>query len=192
MTGWSRDEYFDDTGCRWVLPSPNIPTLDSAIVYPGTVLFEGTNVSEGRGTTRPFELLGAPWVDPEPFAAALNARRPPGRALPAGPVRTDVSQAREARRAAAVRSTSPIASPSGPVETGVALIEAFRDASPSQFAWRDPPYEYEADKPPIDILYGSAALREDFAAGRRAADLSASWPETVAPFLDLRRQFLLY
>jgi hypothetical protein len=75
---------------------------------------------------------------------------------------------------------------------GVALIEAFRDASPSRFAWRDPPYEYEADKPPIDILYGSAALREDFAAGRRAADLAATWPEAVAPFLDLRRQFLLY
>ena len=82
MQGWSRDQYFDETGLPWVLPSPNMPTLDSAIVYPGTVLLEGTNVSEGRGTTRPFELVGAPWVDPDAFAAGLNALRPARRALP--------------------------------------------------------------------------------------------------------------
>ena len=73
-----RDTYFDGTGVPWVLPSPNIPTLDTAIVYPGTVLFEGTNVSEGRGTTRPFELLGAPWVDAERFAGAMNRLDLPG------------------------------------------------------------------------------------------------------------------
>jgi uncharacterized protein YbbC (DUF1343 family) len=74
MTGWSREQYGDETGLPWVLPSPNLPTIESAIVYPGTVLFEGTNVSEGRGTTRPFEIVGAPWVEPESFAAAMNAR----------------------------------------------------------------------------------------------------------------------
>src|SRR6185503_19325280 len=77
MEGWTRDTWYDATTLPWVLPSPNIPTLDSAIVYPGTVLFEGTNISEGRGTNRPFELLGAPWVEPESFCAALNARQLP-------------------------------------------------------------------------------------------------------------------
>jgi uncharacterized protein YbbC (DUF1343 family) len=79
-----------------------------------------------------------------------------------------------------------------PVETGVVLIEAFRDAGPDRFAWRDPPYEYEHTKAPIDILYGSAALRDGLAGGARAADLAASWTAAVAPFLDLRRRFLLY
>src|SRR5205814_5839579 len=74
MSGWRREMYHDDAAAPWVMPSPNMPTLDSAIVYPGTVLFEGTNVSEGRGTTRPFELVGAPWVSAEAFAAALNQR----------------------------------------------------------------------------------------------------------------------
>jgi uncharacterized protein YbbC (DUF1343 family) len=78
MQGWSRDQYFDATGLPWVLPSPNLPTLDSAVVYPGAVLFEGTNVSEGRGTTKPFELIGAPWVTPEPFCDGLNGRGLPG------------------------------------------------------------------------------------------------------------------
>ena len=94
MEGWSRGMYFDATGIPFVLPSPNIPTLDSAIVYPGTVLFEGTNVSEGRGTTKPFELLGAPWVDAERFADGLNRARAAGRAFPSGGHRADVSQAR--------------------------------------------------------------------------------------------------
>ena len=78
MDGWSRDMYFDATGLTWILSSPNIPTFDSTLVYPGTVLFEGTNVSEGRGTTRPFELVGAPWVVAERFCEAMNDRRLPG------------------------------------------------------------------------------------------------------------------
>ena len=95
MEGWRREMYHDDAGAPWVMPSPNMPTLDTAIVYPGTVLFEGTNVSEGRGTTRPFELIGAPWVIAEPFAAALNRRDAGWRRLPSGGVRADLSQTRE-------------------------------------------------------------------------------------------------
>ena len=112
-----------------MLPSPNIPTLDSAIVYPGTVLFEGTNVSEGRGTTRPFELLGAPWVDPEPFAVALNARQLPGVVFrPALFEPTFHKHAKTPCGGCQIHVTDRIAF--RPVETGVALIEAFRDASP--------------------------------------------------------------
>jgi uncharacterized protein YbbC (DUF1343 family) len=191
MSGWSRGEYFDDTGLPWVLPSPNIPTLDSAIVYPGTVLFEGTNVSEGRGTTRPFELLGAPWVQPEPFVDGLNDRRLPGvRFRPALFEPTFHKHAKTPCGGCQIHVTDRAAFL--PVETGVALIEAFRDAAPDRFAWRDPPYEYEATKPPIDILYGSSGLREAFDRGARAEDIAAAWPADLEPFLDMREQFLLY
>ncbi len=78
LAGWRRSMYYDETGVPWVMPSPNLPTLDSAIVYPGAVLFEGTRLSEGRGTTRPFELIGAPWIDGERLADAMNARHLPG------------------------------------------------------------------------------------------------------------------
>ena len=87
--------YHDETGVPWVIPSPNLPTLDSAIVYPGAVLFEGTRLSEGRGTTRPFELIGAPWIDGERLADAMNAPRAAGRAFPSGVLRADVPETRE-------------------------------------------------------------------------------------------------
>ena len=191
MQGWHRGDFFDACGLPWVLPSPNIPTLDTAFVYPGTVLFEGTNVSEGRGTTRPFELVGAPWVDPEPFAAGLNARGLPGvycrpvvfeptfhkhAGTPCGGCQIHVTD-RETFRA---------------VEVGVALIEAFRSAGADRFEWRPPPYEYEYTLEPIDILYGSAHLREGLAAGQGAHEIAAVWPDEVAPFLQLRASVLMY
>jgi uncharacterized protein YbbC (DUF1343 family) len=191
MTGWARHDYFDATGLPWVLPSPNIPTLDSTIVYPGTVLFEGTNVSEGRGTTRPFELIGAPWIDPEPFAADLNARGLPGvHFRPTAFEPTFQKHARQTCGGCQVHVTDR--STLRPVETGVALIEAFRTAGSGQFRWRDPPYEYEHTKAPIDILYGSSALRDALEGGTPAADLARSWTAPLTPFLALRERFLLY
>ena len=105
MQGWRREMYHDEAGAPWVMPSPNIPTLDSAIVYPGTVLFEGTNVSEGRGTTRPFELVGAPGIVPERFAEELNG--PISRAFISGPWSSSRRfTSTRSRRAAAARFTS--------------------------------------------------------------------------------------
>ncbi len=191
MRGWSRGEYFDRTGVPWVLPSPNMPTLDTAIVYPGTVLFEGTNVSEGRGTTRPFELLGAPWVDAEPFAAGLNALRLPG--VYFRPVWFEPTFHKHAGTLCGgcqIHVTDRTLFQ--PVAAGVALVAAFRAAGPDRFAWRDPPYEYEYTLPPIDILYGSAALREGLDRGRSAADITQEWHDEVAAFLALRQDVLLY
>lgn len=191
MRGWRRDQYFDQTGLSWVLPSPNLPTLEGAIVYPGTVLFEGTNVSEGRGTTRPFELVGAPWVAAESFADGLNARGLPGvHFRPAVFEPTFNKHAGRACGGCQVHVTNRASFE--PVATGVALIEAFRQAGPEEFAWRQPPYEYETVRPPIDILYGSARLRETVDRGEQAAVLSAGWPAEVEPFLEVRRSFLLY
>jgi uncharacterized protein YbbC (DUF1343 family) len=191
MEGWNRGMYFDATGVPWVLPSPNIPTLDSAIVYPGTVLFEGTNVSEGRGTTRPFELVGAPWVDAEAFAAGLN-----GLGLPGVRFRPAVIEPTFHKHALTSCGGCQIhvldRATFRPVETGVALLAAFRAADPDRFGWRDPPYEYEHDKLPIDILAGSTGLREQLEAGTPAREIARSWEEPVSRFLRTRERFLLY
>jgi uncharacterized protein YbbC (DUF1343 family) len=191
MAGWSRAAYFNDTGLPWVLPSPNLPTLDSAIVYPGTVLFEGTNVSEGRGTTRPFELIGAPWVDPEPFAAALNRESLPGAVF--RPVVFEPTFQKHARvSCGGIQVHVTDRNAFRPVETGIMLIEAFKQAGDGRFAWRDPPYEYEAVKMPIDILFGSSALREALDAGRPAREIARDWQQALGPFLERRAKHLMY
>ena len=191
MRGWSRAQWFDETGLTWVLPSPNIPTLDSAIVYPGTVLFEGTNVSEGRGTTRPFEIIGAPWIDPEPFAAALNARGLPG--VQFRPVRFEPTFHKHAHTACGgvqihVRDRNAFRA----VETGLVLIDACRRADPQAFAWREPPYEYEAVKWPFDILSGSDRERVGISKGTDAREIASSWTAEIEAFQRLRQAFLLY
>ena len=191
MTGWSRSAYFDQTGLSWVLPSPNLPTLDSTVVYPGTVLVEGTNVSEGRGTTRPFELIGAPWVNPESFAADLNARGLPGvHFRPTAFEPTFHKHAKTTCGGCQLHVTDRVTF--RPVETGVTLIEAFRNAGPDRFQWREPPYEYEHTKQPIDVLYGSAALREGLDHGVQAVDLARAWATPLKQFLAVREKFLLY
>ena len=191
MTGWSREMYGDATGLPFVMPSPNIPTLDSAIVYPGTVLFEGTNASEARGTTRPFELVGAPWVEAEKFAAAMNARRLPGAHFrPAVFEPTVQKHAKKTCGGCQIHVLDRQAF--RPVLTGVALIDQIRAAGAAEFAWRRPPYEYEQHKEPIDILAGSAALRTAIDAGARAEDLAPVWEGEMQPFLELRKQYLSY
>jgi uncharacterized protein YbbC (DUF1343 family) len=191
MPRWQRRQWFDQTGLPWVMPSPNLPTLESAVVYPGTVLFEGTNVSEGRGTTRPFELVGAPWVDAEPFAAAMNARRLPGvHFRPAVFEPTFHKHAGVSCGGCQIHVTDREAFQ--PVAAGVALLEAFRETDPQAFAWREPPYEYEAVKPPIDILSGSSRLREVLDGAGRAADLAEAWPDALQDFQAIRGRVLLY
>jgi uncharacterized protein YbbC (DUF1343 family) len=191
MEGWRRDMYFDETGIPWVLPSPNIPTLDTAIVYPGTVLFEGINVSEGRGTTRPFELIAAPWVDAEPFAAALNRRELPG--VRFRPTVIEPTFHKHAKTTCGGCQLHVLDRASfRPVETGVALIEAFRACAPDEFMWREPPYEYEHTKLPIDILAGSSALREQIESGMSANEIAKSWRDETDRFLKIRQNYLLY
>lgn len=191
MDGWSRSMYFDQTGLPFVMPSPNIPTLDSAIVYPGTVLFEGTNVSEGRGTTRPFELIGAPWVEAELFAQQMNARK-----LPGVHFRAAVFEPTFQKHAKTTCGGCQIhvldRTTFKPVVTGVALIDAIKAAGPNDFAWRKPPYEYEHDKEPIDILAGSPALREAIDAGQKAEQLVPVWEEDSKGFAKVRAEYLVY
>jgi uncharacterized protein YbbC (DUF1343 family) len=191
MSGWRREMSYDETGLPWVLPSPNMPTVDTAFVYPGGCLVEGTNLSEGRGTTRPFELVGAPWVEAERFAQAMNARRLPGvHFRPAVFEPTFQKHARTSCGGCQVHVLDRRAF--RPVLTGAALIEQIRAADPQAFAWRRPPYEYEHDKEPIDILAGSPAFRLALEAGARAEDFVPVWEREGTPFAEVRREYLLY
>ena len=191
MIGWQRSMYFDATGLPWVMPSPNIPTLDTAIVYPGAVLFEGTLLSEGRGTTRPFEIIGAPWIDGEQVADTLNARRLPG--VWFRPVFFEPTFHKHARQTCGgcqihVTHRETFC----PYRTAVELLVEFHREAPDQPIWRDPPYEYEHVKPPIDILYGSDRLRQAVDADVSADRIAAGWAREEEAFRELRRRFLLY
>ena len=159
MEGWSRDMYFDATGLPWVMPSPNMPTLDTAIVYPGTVLFEGTMLSEGRGTTRPFELIGAPWLDGGAFAARMNERGLQGvHFRPAVFEPTFQKHAKTAVRRLPDPRHRPRQLRPGRGR-GSAAPRVLRP-DPAQFEWRLRLSRIRCTKMPIDILAGSPALRE--------------------------------
>lgn len=191
MEGWRRSDYADDCRMPWVMPSPNMPTLDSAIVYPGTVLLEGTLASEGRGTTRPFEFVGAPWVHAEAFADRLTAHGLPG-AIFRPVVFEPTFQKHQGATCGGCQIHVTDRAAFRPVVTGVAVIEELRRANPSAFAWRPPPYEYEAVLQPIDILAGSARMRQGLDRGARAEDLAAGWRDDEAAFLTRRAPYLRY
>jgi uncharacterized protein YbbC (DUF1343 family) len=191
LDGWRRTMYHDETGVPWVIPSPNLPTLDSAVVYPGAVLFEGTRLSEGRGTTRPFELIGAPWIDGERLADAMNERGLPGvHFRPAFFEPTFQKHAKQTCGGCQIHVTDRRAF--RPVRTAVELMSGFRQQDPSRFAWREPPYEYEHDKEPIDILYGSDRLRATLDGGGEVSALVASWRPEEEAFRRTREPYLLY
>jgi len=191
LTGWRRSMYLDETGLPWIIPSPNLPTLDSAVVYPGAVLFEGTMLSEGRGTTRPFELIGAPWVDGERLAAVMNDRGLPGVHFRA--VFFEPTFQKHARRSCGGCQIHVLDRRTfAPLRTAVELIDAFRRENREAFDWRQPPYEYEHDKQPIDILYGSDRLRHTIEDDGPLDRLVASWRADEDDFRRQREPFLLY
>jgi uncharacterized protein YbbC (DUF1343 family) len=189
--GWRRDMDFAQTGLPWVLPSPNMPTADTALVYPGQCLLEGTNLSEGRGTTRPFELVGAPWIGARQLSARLNDECWPGVVFrPAwfqptfhkfngqtcGGVQLHMTERRTFQ----------------PVRTGLAVLAALRDFSGEHFAWRHEPYEFVADRRAIDLLFGSDRERHALEDGQAARQIAASWEAEEETFRHRRRGYLLY
>ena len=191
LEGWRREMYQDDTGLPWVLPSPNLPTLDSAVVYPGMVLLEGTNLSEGRGTTRPFELAGAPWLDAHQLADALNELRLPAvHFRPAEFQPTFQKHAGHTCGGCQMHVVDRVAF--RPVLTGVALLETCRRLAPDHFRWRQPPYEYETLIPPIDILYGSDQLRRQLDDDVTYSAIADSWAAGLDAFRSVRDRYLLY
>jgi uncharacterized protein YbbC (DUF1343 family) len=191
LDGWTRAMYFDDTRLPWVMPSPNLPTLDTALVYPGAVLFEGTQLSEGRGTTRPFEIMGAPWVDADRLAGTLNAYGLGGAHFrPVSFQPTFHKHSGLTCGGCQLHVTDRAIF--HPVLAGVAWMREIRLQDPAAFAWRPPPYEYEQEKLAIDILAGSAALRLQIEAGTDAREIAEAWRPGLERFMGLRREFLLY
>ena len=191
LDGWSRELWFEETDAHWVLPSPNIPTPESATVFPGSVHLEGTQVSEGRGTTRPFELLGAPYVDAFELARRLEGFGLPGvkfrptgfmptfqkhAGQPCGGVQIHVLERREFR----------------PVLTGVAVVKSCFDLYGEEFRWKEPPYEYVYDKNPFDVIAGTDSLRKAFERGDTLEAISDSWEEGLLTFESARADYLLY
>lgn len=171
IQGWSRDQAFDVLGRVWMLPSPNLPRLESTLVYPGQVLLEGTNLSEGRGTTIPFEVVGAPFVDLDALLDRLESLMLPGvRFLPLQFRPTFDKWQQQSCGGVSMHITDR--QRFRPVRTSLAVLATVAELYPSEFCWLDPPYEYETSKRPIDIIYGGNELREQLLTKDAAATLS--------------------
>ncbi len=189
--GWGREQWLDETGLPFIPPSPNMPTLDTEIVYPGACLIEGTNLSEGRGTTRPFELCGAPWVDGFRLAEALAEEELPG--VHFRPVRFRPTFHKFANEeCGGVMQHVMDRDNYLPWRTGIAILNHIRRLWPGEFAWRPPPYEYETVRLPIDILAGSPYLREGIETGRTTAEIADAGGAEGDGFEPVRESFLLY
>ncbi|GAB4576405.1 MAG: DUF1343 domain-containing protein [Anaerolineae bacterium] len=190
MRGWQRTMWYDDTDLPFIPPSPNLPTLDSLICYPGTCLVEGTSLSEGRGTARPFEYIGAPWIAaPEQLAADLNALELPGVRFRAVYFRPSFSKyAGEICRGVHVFVTDRQVF--HPVETGVTLLQVIKARYPADFTWREP--WTPGGHYPIDLLYGSSQLRDHLEASLPVDALVQAWEPQCDAFEALRADFLLY
>jgi uncharacterized protein YbbC (DUF1343 family) len=191
MEGWRRSMLYEDTRLPWVMPSPNIPTVDTAVVYPVSVMFEGTNISEGRGTTRPFEIIGAAYIEPDELIEELRKDNLPGvvfRPLHFQP--TFHKFAGELCGGIQIHVIDRNAFK--PVITGAAIISAIRRLYPDGFEWKQPPYEYVYDKLPFDVINGSSRLRERIEAGRPVAEIEESWRDGLREFGERRETYLLY
>ncbi len=191
MRGWRRDMLFADTGLPWIAPSPNLPTPVSAIVYPGQVIWEGTNMSEGRGTTQPFEFFGAPFLDPTRILDVMGGRDAGGAIL--RPIEFEPTSNKwqgEICRGFQIHVTD--ARRFRPYATSLRLLRAVMQCHPDRFAWKSPPYEYEYERLPIDLILGDSRIRERLAAGEAVESLEAEWQTEIEAFDTLRRRYLLY
>ncbi|HEY0659674.1 MAG TPA: DUF1343 domain-containing protein, partial [Pyrinomonadaceae bacterium] len=191
MDGWTRNLYFDETDAPWVMPSPNMPTIDTAVVFPATVYFEGTQVSEGRGTTKPFEIIGAPYIDAKDYREALTKLELPGvifrevNFLPTfqkhkdeicGGVFLHITNREEFK----------------PVITGIAMIKTLYELYREEFKWKNAPYEYVYDRNPFDVISGTTKTREQIENGESLEKIELSWNDDVKLFRENRKKYLLY
>ncbi len=191
MQGWKPSMLFRDTGFPWVSPSPNMPSPETALVYPGQVIWEGTNCSEGRGTTLPFELVGAPFWEHEPIIERLAATELPGcyfRPLVFQP--TSGKWAEQACVGFQIHVTD--AETFLPYRTTLALLQAVMRIYPEEFSYKEPPYEYEFERLPMDLILGDSALRQGLENGVPVIDLEHAWQPGLNDFLQRRKPYLLY
>ncbi|SDM24832.1 exo-beta-N-acetylmuramidase NamZ family protein [Sediminibacillus halophilus] len=188
MNGWNRNEYYDETPLEFVLPSPNMPTLDTALVYPGAALIEGTNVSEGRGTTKPFQLIGAPFINSTELAAALNDLELPGVTFRAASFTPSFSKhSGELSNGVEIHVTDRDSFK--PVETGLHLVKTIHDMYPDDFAFRA---ENSNGVSFFDNLIGNGWIREAIENGQSVEEMKAEWQDELNAFKEVREEYLLY
>ena len=191
MEGWSREMWGDETGLPWVLPSPNIPDVDTCVVFPATVHLEGTELSEGRGTTLPFFLNGAPFIDAHAWAAELDKFGFAGVKFRAAYFRPTFCEfAGETCGGVQIHVTDREVFT--PVIVGVAMVKTAHDMYPEQFQWRQNAYEYVFDKNPMDVVTGTDKIRKAIESGVSISEIEDSWRSGIVGFRQDREPFLLY
>ena len=194
MTDWNREQWYDETGLPWVPPSPNMPTLDTAMVYPGMCLIEGTQLSEGRGTTRPFENFGAPYIDPHKLLQRIKKDIDK---LPGVIFRPQFFQPMFQKHRGEVCGGLQIhvtdRSQFKPFLTTLALLRAIAELYPNDLKWRTEPYEFVSDRLAIDLLYGNTHLRETIFNDTFSLDeIENGWQEELNCFKEVRKNYLIY
>jgi uncharacterized protein YbbC (DUF1343 family) len=189
--GWRRGDFYEATGLPFVPPSPNMPTVDTALVYPGMCMVEGTNLSEGRGTTRPFEIVGAPFLDPERFARALRRQGLPGVKIRPMSFRPTFQKHAGTSCGGAMLHVEDRRK-FLPVRTGIAVLRAAREVGGAAFCWRTERYEFVDDKPAIDLLCGTDAVRKAIDAGKSLDECMAGFAEELKAFAPVRGRYLAY
>jgi uncharacterized protein YbbC (DUF1343 family) len=191
MDTWSREDFFDETDVPWAMPSPNMPTAETAVIFPATVYFEGTQISEGRGTTRPFEIIGAPFIDPDELAEALAGLRLPGVKFSATNfIPTFQKHANNSCGGVFIHVTDRATYQ--PVLTGIALVKTIYDLYKNDFKWKEPPYEYVYDRNPFDVISGTDKVRNFIEAGAELDSIKLYLEKDVESFREQREKYLLY
>jgi uncharacterized protein YbbC (DUF1343 family) len=191
MHGWRREMLWGETGLRWIMPSPNMPFADTALVYPGQVIWEGTNLSEGRGTCRPFEIFGAPWLDPAEIRQRLDPVAEKGCYLQEYTFRPTFHKWNgRLCRGFIIHVVDPHVF--RPYTTSIALMKTVMDIYRSCFEWKKPPYEYEYKRRPIDLIVGDSSIRHDLESGASLSDITDQWIEDLESYEKWRMPYLLY
>jgi uncharacterized protein YbbC (DUF1343 family) len=191
MQGWRRRMLFGDTGLPWVAPSPNLPTPISTLVYPGQVIWEGTNVSEGRGTTQPFEIFGAPYMDPDRVLDAVDPHVLEGailRIIEFEPT----SNKWQSRLCRGFQMHVSDPRRFNPYRASLSLLQSILHCHADQFQWKPPPYEYEHEQMPIDLILGDQKVRQELSAMRPVSLLESAWQGRLDRFKAVRKKYLLY
>tara|TARA_Y100000590_G_scaffold79400_1_gene88162 strand:- start:1462 stop:2643 length:1182 start_codon:yes stop_codon:yes gene_type:complete len=194
MTNWNREQWYDETQLYWVSPSPNMPTLDTAVVYPGMCLIEGTQLSEGRGTTRPFENFGAPFIDPYKLSKRVqnDIDQLPG-VIFRPHFFKPMFQKHKNKVCGGLQIHVTDRNQFKPLLTTIALLRSVIELYPNEFKWRTEPYEFVSDRLAIDILYGNMDLRETiFNNSFSLSNIEESWQEELDGFKKLRSNYLIY
>jgi uncharacterized protein YbbC (DUF1343 family) len=191
MKGWQREMWGDQTGLPWILPSPNVPDVDTCVVFPATVHIEGTELSEGRGTTLPFFLNGAPFIDPYDWAAELRKFDLPGVAFREAYFQPTFCEF-AGQSCGGVQLHITDRNAFKPVITGIAMVKTAYEMYPDHFQWRQNAYEYEYDKNPFDVVCGTDKIRKAIEAGVALSEIESAWADDLKAFADAGKPFLLY